>query len=60
MPVEQMGSDYAALDFSFLYVKDLTDRENANQIVNADDNLPKLNIWRLQESEKFDLLDASI
>jgi hypothetical protein len=27
MPVEQMGSDFAALDFSFLYVKDLTDRD---------------------------------
>ena len=25
MPVEKMGSDFSALDFSFLYVKDLTD-----------------------------------
>lgn len=30
MPVEQMGSDYAALDFSFLYVKDLSDRDNSS------------------------------
>jgi hypothetical protein len=30
MPVDQMGSDFAALDFSFLYVKDLSDRENEN------------------------------
>ena len=28
MPVEKMGSDFSALDFSFLYVKDLTDEEN--------------------------------
>jgi len=33
MPVEKMGSDYAALDFSFLYVKDLSDREGASQTV---------------------------
>lgn len=60
MPVEQMGSDYAALDFSFLYVKDLSDRDNSNNIVNADDNLPQLNIWRVQEAEKLDLLEAAI
>lgn len=47
MPVEQMGSDYAALDFSFLYVKDLSDSDNQNQAVTADDNLPQLNIWRV-------------
>ena len=60
MPVDQMGSDFAALDFSFLYVKDLSDRENENQAVNADDNLPQINIWRVQESEKIDLLEAAI
>ncbi len=49
MPVEQMGSDFAALDYSFLYVKDLSDRENINNVVNADDNLPILNIWRVQD-----------
>lgn len=27
MPVEEMGSDFAALDFSFLYVKDLADHD---------------------------------
>lgn len=47
MTVEQMGSDFAALDFSFLYVKDLSDRDNENQAVNADDNLPQINIWRV-------------
>lgn len=47
MKVEDMGSDYAALDFSFLYVKDLSDKDNQNQAVTADDNLPKLNIWRV-------------
>lgn len=47
MKVEDMGSDYAALDFSFLYVKDLSDKDNQNQAVTADDNLPKLNIWRI-------------
>lgn len=60
MPVEQMGSDYAALDFSFLYVKDLSDKENTNQVVNADDNLPQLNIWRVQDSDKLDVLEAAI
>ena len=29
MSVEKMGSDYSALDFSFLYVKDLLDSEVA-------------------------------
>ena len=30
MPVDKMGSDFSALDFSFLYVKDLTDTDNAS------------------------------
>ena len=30
IPLEQMSSDYAVLDYSFLYVKDLTDRDNVN------------------------------
>ena len=47
MPVEKMGSDFSALDFSFLYVKDLTDSENISQVVSSDDNLPRLNIWSL-------------
>ena len=29
MQVDKMGSDYAALDSSFLYVKDLMETENA-------------------------------
>jgi hypothetical protein len=28
MPVEEMGSDFAALDFSFLYVRDLSEKDN--------------------------------
>ena len=60
MPVEKMGSDFSALDFSFLYVKDLTDQENLTQVVTSDDNLPKLNIWSLQDSEKSDLLESVI
>jgi len=47
MPVEKMGSDFSALDFSFLYVKDLTDQENLTQVVTSEDNLPKMNIWSL-------------
>lgn len=30
IPLDKMSSDFAVLDFSFLYVKDLSDRENAN------------------------------
>lgn len=47
IPLEKMNSDFAVLDFSFLYVKDLSDRDSANQIITSDDNLSKLNIWRV-------------
>jgi len=60
LPVEQMGSDFSALDFSFLYVKDLNDRENLNQIVSADTNAAKLNIWTLQDDQRGDMLEAVI
>lgn len=30
LPLESMNSDFAVLDYSFLYVKDLSDRDNAN------------------------------
>ena len=58
MQVEKMGSDYAALDFSFLYVKDLLDTEMASATVTTDDNLPKLNIWSVNDSERCELIES--
>lgn len=58
MTVDKMGSDYSALDFSFLYVKDLLDSEMAGSSVTADDNLPKLNIWSVHDSERCELFQA--
>ena len=49
MGVEKMGSDYSALDFSFLYVKDLLDADMESTNVTVDDNLPKLNIWSIHD-----------
>ena len=53
MPVEKMGSDYAALDCSFLFVKDLLDSEMANE-----DNMSKLNIWSVSDSERCELIEG--
>lgn len=53
-----MGSHYAGLDTAFLYVKDLTEKDAFNTIVTADENLPKLNVWILQDVEKKDLLPS--
>ena len=58
MAVDKMGSDYSALDFSFLYVKDLLDSEIASSTVTTDDNLPKLNIWSVHDSERCELIEA--
>ena len=58
IPVEQMGSDFAALDFSFLYVKNLAERENAKSSVTTEDNLSKLSVWSLQDSDKGELIEA--
>lgn len=54
--VEKMGSLYSALDFEFLYVKDLTEKDALSSIVTSEDNLPKMNVWILQDTEKIDLL----
>ena len=53
-----MGSDYSALDFSFLYVKDLLDTETASSTVTTDDNLPKLNVWSIHDSDRCELIEA--
>jgi hypothetical protein len=53
-----MGSDFAALDFSFLYVKDLCDRELVSNTVTTEDNLPRLNIWSLQDADKGEMIEA--
>lgn len=58
LAVEKMGSDYAALDSSFLYVKDLLDPDMASSTVTTDDNLSKMNIWTVHDSERFDLLES--
>jgi len=60
MGVEKMGSDYSALDSSFLYVKDLLDPDMAAMNVTSDDNLPKLNIWSVSEPDRCDLIEAVV
>ena len=54
--VDKMGSGVAALDAAFLYVKDLSDKDALSSIVTADENLPRMNVWLLQDCEKADLL----
>lgn len=58
--VDKMGSTYAAVDFQFLYVKDLGEREALQTVVTSDENLPKMNVWVLQDQEKGDLLKQVI
>ena len=45
--VDKMASQYSALDFEFLYVKDMSEKDAIHGIVTAEDNLPRLNIWML-------------
>lgn len=54
--VEKMGSQFSAIDFGFLYVKDLSEKDAVSMAVNSEDNLPRMNVWMLQDSEKADLL----
>jgi hypothetical protein len=56
MEVDKMGAQTTGLDSSFLYVKDLSEKDAINSIVTSEDNLPRLNIWTLQNSEKGELL----
>ena len=51
-----MGSQYSGIDFSFLYVKDMNERDALSTLVTSDDNLPRMNVWVLQDAEKADLL----
>jgi dynein light intermediate chain 1 len=54
--VEKMGSQFSALDFEFLYVKDLTEKDALTTTVTSEDNLPRMNVWVVQDTEKIDLL----
>lgn len=54
--VEKMGSQYSGIDFEFLYVKDMNERDAMSTMVTSDDNLPRMNVWMLQDAEKADLL----
>ena len=58
--VDKMGSSYAALDSAFLYVKDLSEKDALNTMVSAEDNLPRMNVWVLQEQEKADLIKMMV
>jgi hypothetical protein len=53
---DKMGSQFSGIDFGFLYVKDMNDKETCNMMVTSDDNLPRMNLWMLQDPEKADLL----
>ena len=50
--VDKMGSMYSGIDFSFLYVKDMSEKDALTTMVTADDNLPRMNVWMLQDTEK--------
>ena len=54
--VDKMGSQYSGIDYSFLYVKDMNEKDALTTVVTADDNLPRMNVWTLQDVEKADLL----
>lgn len=54
--VDKMGSQYAGIDFEFLYVKDLSEKDALTSIVTSDENLPRINVWVVQDVEKIDLL----
>lgn len=54
--VDKMGSQFAALDSSFLYVKDLAEKDALSSAVSSEDNLPRMNAWIVQEPEKADLI----
>lgn len=45
--VDKMGSQYSALDFGFLYVKDLSEKDALGTQITSEDNLPKMNVWML-------------
>lgn len=54
--VEKMSSQFSGLDSMFLYVKDLSEKDALNSLVTSDENLPRMNVWALQDVEKSDLL----
>ena len=45
--VDKMGSQYSGIDFGFLYVKDMSEKDALMMTVTADDNLPHMNVWML-------------
>lgn len=56
--LDKMGSDFAALDNFFLYVKDLSDQDNAHSMIGQSDGVPKLNVWSISEDSKWDIMEA--
>lgn len=64
VPVEKMGSDFAALDFSFLFCRDLTDSgdfgsgSGAQSTVEPEDNTPLLNILSVSDSTQIEMAEA--
>lgn len=58
--VDKMGSDFSALDYSFLFVKDLSDRENLEQPIQVEDNTPKLDVWTMHDCENASLLETVV
>ena len=58
--VEKMGSDFSALDYSFLFTKDLSDRDNLEQPIQVEDNTAKVDVWTMHDCENADLLETVI
>ena len=56
--LDAMGSDFAALDNFFMYVKDLSDQDNINTMIGQADGVSKLNVWSISDDSKWDLLEA--
>lgn len=49
--MDELGSDYATFDSSFLYVRDLTDHDEAGVNTGTEETKSRINVWLVTEPD---------
>lgn len=49
--MDELGSDYATFDTSYLYIRDLGDHDEAQAIIVGEETKSRINVWMITEPD---------
>lgn len=54
--MDEICSDYGNFDCSYLYIKDLSEKDQETQNIGMEENMGRINVWLVSEEEMGEML----